>query len=186
MTTGWGEELFQKDKLLANRRAAEASGWLRVSDWEVTQEGWSRTRWQILFIFEPKLSLFSNSSWHVCRIVDFVQTFSDFQTCSGFLQSDCNLFISSLMASWRWCAWAGWRHCLDACLTFHIETDEWLCVKDPLCFKLLCGADLLESFAVPGLWNVEDLTTIVSSNLSRFWIICNSFPGERLWDGGCE
>ena len=44
MTTGWGEELFQKDKLLANRRAAEASGWLRVSDWEVTQEGWSRTR----------------------------------------------------------------------------------------------------------------------------------------------
>ena len=47
MTTGWGEEVFQEDKLfqlLANRRAAEASGWLRVSDWEVTQEGWSRTR----------------------------------------------------------------------------------------------------------------------------------------------
>lgn len=29
--------------------------------------------------------------------------------------------------------------------------------------KLLCGADLLESFAVPGLWNEED----VSCNIVR-------------------
>ena len=33
--------------------------------------------------------------------------------------------------------------------------------QGPLTFKLLCGADLLESFAVPGLWDQEDLTTIV-------------------------
>ena len=47
-----------------------------------------------------------------------------------------------------------------------MHLDHWVSIsKEPLCFKLLCGADLLESFAVPGLWNTEDLTTIVSSNL---------------------
>ncbi|XP_071491602.1 nicotinamide/nicotinic acid mononucleotide adenylyltransferase 1-like, partial [Diadema antillarum] len=30
--------------------------------------------------------------------------------------------------------------------------------------KLLCGADLLESFAVPGLWKDEDLETIVGKH----------------------
>ena len=44
-----------------------------------------------------------------------------------------------------------------------VHLDHWVSIsKEPLCFKLLCGADLLESFAVPGLWNTEDLTTIVS------------------------
>jgi len=33
--------------------------------------------------------------------------------------------------------------------------------QGPVTFKLLCGADLLESFAVPGLWNEEDITTII-------------------------
>jgi len=43
---------------------------------------------------------------------------------------------------------------------------EWLPdlgspAQGPLTFKLLCGADLLESFAVPDLWNTDDLTSIV-------------------------
>ena len=33
--------------------------------------------------------------------------------------------------------------------------------QGPVTFKLLCGAVLLESFAVPDLWNKDDLTTIV-------------------------
>jgi len=92
-----------KHRLEMARRAAETSGWLRVSDWEVAQEAWSRTR-------------------HV-------------------LDSYSQLAASPTPPSW-----------LPA-----VETSG----EDPLCFKLLCGADLLESFAVPGLWNVEDLTTIV-------------------------
>ena len=36
--------VYETRRQLVNRRAAEASGWLRVSDWEVAQEGWSRTR----------------------------------------------------------------------------------------------------------------------------------------------
>ena len=31
--------------------------------------------------------------------------------------------------------------------------------QGPVTFKLLCGADLLESFAVPDLWNKGDLTS---------------------------
>ena len=34
----------------------------------------------------------------------------------------------------------------------------------PLQVKLLCGADMLESFAVPGLWKEEDVSvTIITS-----------------------
>jgi len=60
------------------------------------------------------------------------------------------------------------RHVLDSYSQLASSTSppSWLPTldtkeQDPLCFKLLCGADLLESFAVPGLWNTEDLTTIV-------------------------
>ena len=46
--------------------------------------------------------------------------------------------------------------------------------QGPVTFKLLCGADLLESFAVPNLWSVEDLTKIVRDYgivvISRFGI----------------
>ena len=46
------------------------------------------------------------------------------------------------------------------------EAPDWLPPlgspsQGPITFKLLCGADLLESFAVPNLWNEDDLTTIV-------------------------
>ena len=31
----------------------------------------------------------------------------------------------------------------------------------PIILKLLCGADLLESFSVPGLWKTDDILRIV-------------------------
>ncbi|XP_068156185.1 nicotinamide/nicotinic acid mononucleotide adenylyltransferase 1 isoform X3 [Drosophila tropicalis] len=36
--------------------------------------------------------------------------------------------------------------------------------KDPVNVKLLCGADLLESFAVPGLWAESDIENIVANH----------------------
>lgn len=44
----------------------------------------------------------------------------------------------------------------------------------PLELKLLCGADLLESFAVPGLWKDEDVTEIVG----QFGIVVISRSGS--------
>lgn len=40
--------------------------------------------------------------------------------------------------------------------------------------KLLCGADLLESFSVPNLWKMEDITQIVSN----FGLVCITRAGS--------
>ena len=62
------------------------------------------------------------------------------------------------------------RHVLDMYTKLANDTTttavDWLPplgspAQGPVTFKLLCGADLLESFAVPGLWNEDDLTAIV-------------------------
>lgn len=85
------------------RRATKDSDWVHVSDWEVRQEGWSRTR----------------------LVLD---SFSD------------------LVQDQKSVAWL---------------PDNLLTGESKVCFKLLCGADLLESFAVPDLWKEDDLTTIL-------------------------
>lgn len=40
-----------------------------------------------------------------------------------------------------------------------IPDDVKFCSGGPLKVKLLCGADLLESFATPGLWMEEDVSS---------------------------
>ena len=40
--------------------------------------------------------------------------------------------------------------------------------------KLLCGADLLESFGTPGLWKDEDIEEIVG----KFGLVCISRSGS--------
>jgi len=92
-------------RLALARLAAQHSDWVKVSDWEVKQEGWSRTR----------------------LVLDS---------------------YSQLAAS---------QHTQPQPWLPHLGSQD----QGPLTFKLLCGADLLESFAVPNLWNEEDLITIV-------------------------
>ena len=63
--------------------------------------------------------------------------------------------------------WTRTRAVLDSYTKIaNTESADWLPPlgsesQGPISFKLLCGADLLESFAVPNLWDEEDLTTIV-------------------------
>lgn len=40
--------------------------------------------------------------------------------------------------------------------------------RDPVQLKLLCGADLLESFAVPGLWAENDVSLKLSITINPF------------------
>lgn len=35
-------------------------------------------------------------------------------------------------------------------------------INEPISVKLLCGADLLESFGTPGLWSDDDVNTQTS------------------------
>ncbi|XP_029657699.1 nicotinamide/nicotinic acid mononucleotide adenylyltransferase 1-like [Octopus sinensis] len=58
-----------------------------------------------------------------------------------------------------------------------------LCFNQPTAqIKLLCGADLLESFAKPGLWKDEDLEKI----LSKYGLVCitreNSDPRKFIYE----
>ena len=89
-------------RLTMARLAADLSPTVSVSDWEVRQEGWSRTR----------------------LVLDEYTKIAK----EGIV---------------------GWLPPLGS-------PDQ-----GPVTFKLLCGADLLESFAVPNLWDPNDLTTIV-------------------------
>jgi len=93
-----------KHRLEMVARALQGSDWVRASDWELQQEGWSRTRATL-----DSLSSLANSP-------------------------------SRGQLSWL---------------------PPQLSPGTPLSLKLLCGADLLESFAVPNLWDKEDLVTIV-------------------------
>ncbi|XP_064162408.1 nicotinamide/nicotinic acid mononucleotide adenylyltransferase 1 isoform X1 [Anguilla rostrata] len=43
--------------------------------------------------------------------------------------------------------------------------------------KLLCGADVLESFSVPNLWKAEDIAEIVG----RFGLVCITRAGSDAW-----
>ncbi|KAG9353172.1 hypothetical protein JZ751_017748 [Albula glossodonta] len=43
--------------------------------------------------------------------------------------------------------------------------------------KLLCGADVLESFSVPNLWKPEDITEIIG----RFGMVCITRAGNDAW-----
>lgn len=91
-----------RHRLAMARLAVVGSSMVKVSDWEVKQEGWSRTR---------------------------------------LVLDEYTMLAKEGRADW---------------LPSLGTTDQ-----GPVTFKLLCGADLLESFAVPDLWNKDDLTTIV-------------------------
>ncbi|XP_036600867.1 nicotinamide/nicotinic acid mononucleotide adenylyltransferase 1 [Trichosurus vulpecula] len=47
--------------------------------------------------------------------------------------------------------------------------------KGPPQLKLLCGADFLESFGVPNLWKLEDITTIVGN----YGLVCITRTGNN-------
>lgn len=90
--------------------ALKTSSWIRISEWEMNQEGWTRTR--------PTLKYHQNYVNSIIR--------------------DLNGINSSNLPSW--------------------VPENIRQIKDPVQIKLLCGADLLESFATPGLWAHEDVS----------------------------
>ncbi|XP_034659911.1 nicotinamide/nicotinic acid mononucleotide adenylyltransferase 3 isoform X1 [Drosophila subobscura] len=54
--------------------------------------------------------------------------------------------------------------------------------KDPVHLKLLCGADLLESFAVPGLWAEADIEDIVANHGLVVITRCGSNPEKFIFE----
>ncbi|GFG34513.1 hypothetical protein Cfor_06441 [Coptotermes formosanus] len=101
--------------------ALQNSGWIRLSDWECHQEGWTRTR-LVLQYHQNQLNSLLNSN----------------NESPNKRQRRDDL-------SW-------------------IPDDVRFHSGGPVQVKLLCGADMLESFATPGLWMDEDIDTIVGQH----------------------
>uniref|UniRef100_T1GY75 Nicotinamide/nicotinic acid mononucleotide adenylyltransferase 3 n=1 Tax=Megaselia scalaris TaxID=36166 RepID=T1GY75_MEGSC len=97
------------------RLGLRSSNWIKISDWEIKQDQWSRTK----------------------KVLEYHQNF-------------LNNYINSRNNN----------------IDFDENCPEWFPDKsvlqnDLIKVKLLCGADLLESFAVPGLWQDEDIEDIL-------------------------
>lgn len=100
------------------RIGLQSSSWIRVSDWESQQQGWSRTK-------------------HVLQYHQSV--------INSCLQGDINGNSNGINNN-------------------GVLMPDWLPpdlrdYADQVHLKFLCGADLLESFAKPGLWQDEDVSS---------------------------
>lgn len=91
------------------KHALNTSEWIKISEWETQQEGWTRTR----------------------------NTLQYHQNYLNSIIRDVNGTNTSNLPNW---------------IPENIRQ-----TKDPVQIKLLCGADLLESFATPGVWQKEDV-----------------------------
>ena len=110
--------LFHPQRRVEMCRAAVAgSSWLDVSDWEVSQESYTRTR--------PVLQRF--------------------------------------------------RRDIDAAIDLAQGSRE---ARAPIDILLVAGADLIESFATPGVWSTEDIREI----LTNFGVVCLGRTGKSLAD----
>lgn len=101
-------------------RALVALPWVKISDWEVKQNNWTRTK-QVLQYHQNHLDLLITSRLNGANKIDTslpVKFFENIDANNSSLNETINV-------------------------------------------RLLCGADLLESFAIPGLWNEEDIEAIV-------------------------
>lgn len=96
------------------RLGLQTSDWIRLSDWETRQEGWTRTR--------------NSLQYHQNYI-------------NSYLNEDLTDDTTDLQLP-QWLP-----HTLNDQLS-----------PGPVQLKLLCGADILESFSVPNLWDPDDVS----------------------------
>ncbi|XP_066966752.1 nicotinamide/nicotinic acid mononucleotide adenylyltransferase 1 isoform X2 [Macrobrachium rosenbergii] len=127
------------DRIQMLRLALNSSSWVHVSEWETAQDDWTPTRESVQYhqnLIQTtlhKLGRSSASSRHHAR---------------ELLDSVVNGNVDPSVKRQRLDASQSWLN--------HLTTST-----DPVCVKLLCGADLLESFAKPGLWKDEDIEALV-------------------------
>lgn len=108
------------------------SDWIKLSDWETNQESWSRTRTTIQH--HQVLLRLSHLITFVLSTFFFV---SQNLLNAALNNSNLNEFDNDML-TW---------------IPNNIKNGT----VGPVQVKLLCGADLLESFGTPGLWADEDV-----------------------------
>ncbi|GAB0087492.1 Nicotinamide-nucleotide adenylyltransferase [Sergentomyia squamirostris] len=102
-----------KHRIAMLRMALKTSEWIRISDWESSQDGWTRTRVTL--------------QYHQNYINSMLNDVNNVETIPGWLPGNLKQMTT----------------------TGSVQV------------KLICGADLLESFSVPGLWENDDIEAIL-------------------------
>lgn len=111
----------------------QTSDWIRLSDWECKQDNWTRTRISLQY---HQVKIFLINLAHC----DFTVNTTFYQNYANSYINDINGTVNEVVPSWL--------------------PDNIKDVNGNVQVKLLCGADLLESFSVPGLWAQEDVMHI--------------------------
>ncbi|XP_041985236.1 nicotinamide/nicotinic acid mononucleotide adenylyltransferase 3 isoform X2 [Aricia agestis] len=123
------DDYKKKDLVAAHHRVAmlklalRSSSWVKVSEWETRQAGWTRTRMSL----QHHQDVLNDPRNHATWLPDDVLNLNNF------------------------------NNRIDDVDNLNGNTDE-------ITVKLLCGADLLESFATPGLWSDDDVERIVGGH----------------------
>lgn len=130
--------------------ALSTSDWIKVSDWEINQEGWTRTK-DTLQHHQNQINNFMKTgpfnnrdlpNWLPNEILNRVLNNYNYDTIDNLPQMCANLRNSIN----------------DNNMNNQNNGGEHVQLK------LLCGADLLESFATPGLWSEDDVETILGNH----------------------
>ncbi|RZC42954.1 nicotinamide mononucleotide adenylyltransferase 1 [Asbolus verrucosus] len=125
-------------RLMMVRLALQNSDWIKLSDWECKQETWSRTK-QVLQYHQVTYRMFlKNRNFIITMLQNYVNALlHPSRNNYDKLNEDDNI---------NWLP----DNLKDCC--------------DSVQIKLLCGADLLESFGTPGLWSDDDIEAIVGQH----------------------
>ncbi|XP_060807038.1 nicotinamide/nicotinic acid mononucleotide adenylyltransferase 3 isoform X1 [Amyelois transitella] len=150
----------KKDLVAAHHRIAmlklalRSSSWIKVSEWESQQSGWTRTRLSMQYHQDTINAHATLSTLNVTEPPSWLP--------------DDVINVNNMSAS--------------------MDEPDNLMEKlngnrnEQVTVKLLCGADLLESFATPGLWADEDLETIVGRHGLVVVTRAGCDPGKFIYE----
>ncbi|XP_022094334.1 nicotinamide/nicotinic acid mononucleotide adenylyltransferase 1-like isoform X1 [Acanthaster planci] len=147
--------------------AVKSSDWIRLDTWEIEQDGWTETVKSLrhhLDTVNLETSKDAEETLHapVTRYTSVPVRTSRKRRRNKNQDVNGDFFVTLRTVSSLSC-FGGTLSNNDEYEELHYTSCN--CSNNinlqPIQVKLLCGADLLESFAVPGLWKDEDMTEIV-------------------------
>ncbi|KAF2363952.1 Cytidyltransferase-like domain [Trinorchestia longiramus] len=140
------------DRCQMVRLALTSSNWIHLSDWETRQEEWTPTR----EVLQHHQRLIRSHLYHL--------RLSNDPKKMDLMDSAVNGNLDGTVKRQRMDNTVPWLSHLTTSLASvpvtgggggrHMQ-------HEPVTVKLLCGADLLESFGKPGVWKEEDIETII-------------------------
>ncbi|KAM3959845.1 nicotinamide mononucleotide adenylyltransferase isoform 1-T1 [Aphomia sociella] len=154
---GKKELVAAQHRIAMLKLALRTSNWVKISEWETQQSGWTRTRVSLQYHQDM-----------INRYLTYLQRIED-SVAPDWLPDDI-LNVNNMNN----------ENSID-------EPDNLMeklngNMHDRVTVKLLCGADLLESFATPGLWSEEDLEMIVGRHGLVVVSRAGSDPGRFIYE----